>query len=118
MESEKHDIKVGLFVAVGLGITMVLILMLGGDKMIFHSYYEVRVRFDSVDGLSKGSKVSLSGIQVGNVKKITILPDGISIEAHLEVDEQYKWRLTEGSMAQIKSQGALGDKFIFKNPDL
>src|SRR5690606_18130109 len=38
------------------------------------------------------------------------------LEVVLEIDESFKARITEGSQASIKTQGALGDKYIFITP--
>lgn len=113
--STSHQIKVGLFTASGLVIALFSILTVGGDgimasKAIFHS------TFEHVQGLNEGSTVSLSGIRVGNVKKFVFLPGENKLDVQMTIDKQYLSRITEGSTIEVRTQGALGDKFLFITP--
>lgn len=113
--STSHQIKVGLFTASGIVIALFSILTVGGDgimssKAIYHAHFE------HVQGLNEGSTVSLSGIRVGNVKKFVFLPDQNKLDVWMTIDKQFLPRLTEGSTIEVRTQGALGDKFIFITP--
>lgn len=110
------QIKVGIFSAIGVFILVVSILVLGGGKMIFTSTYNLKVHFDQVQGLSKGSVVSLMGFPIGNVSEISFIPDSGLIEVSLKINEEFKKRITEGSEASVKTQGALGDKYVYITP--
>ncbi len=116
METSHEEYKVGIFISVGLVFLATMIFMLGGDKVLFHNYYFLKARFQNVDGLAKGSLVSLSGINVGNIEEIRFSEDNQSLEVILRVDSLYRERITKGSMAKISTKGALGDKFIFVSP--
>ncbi|PIS10956.1 MAG: MCE family protein [Bdellovibrio sp. CG10_big_fil_rev_8_21_14_0_10_47_8] len=110
-----HQMKVGVFVGVGFVIVLFSLFMVGGEQflkqhVILHAY------FDHIQGLNEGSSVSLSGIRVGNIKKFVFLPDQNKIDVWLKLDKDFLPRVTEGSTAEIRTQGALGDKFIFINP--
>ena len=77
------------------------------------SYY---ADFDQVQGLAPGSIVSLSGLTIGNVRAIEFNPDGNSLTIRLSIDSRFKYRITEGTQVDVRTQGALGDRYIFMNP--
>ena len=114
--SLKLEYKVGLFIGVGLLVMMVSILMLGGDKVLFTRYDYLRARFTDVQGLFPGSVVSLAGVPIGNVKEIQFVPSENKLEITLKINHMYHDRLVEGVVAEVKTQGALGDKYVYLNP--
>jgi len=116
MDSEKEEVKVGVFIALGLALLMAMILAFGGDKIFFHSYYILTSYFSSVDGLAKGSVVSLSGIVVGNISDISISEKNNLLKVEMRIDENFRSKITKGAIAKIRTKGALGDKFIFIEP--
>jgi phospholipid/cholesterol/gamma-HCH transport system substrate-binding protein len=60
--------------------------------------------------------ISLSGVHVGNVKSFTFIPEENKLDVALKIDAQYLPRITEGAAVDVRTQGALGDKFIFIIP--
>ena len=80
------EMKVGIFTGIGVLAFLISIVLLGGDKFIFKSSYHLRVQFSDVQGLSRGSVVSLEGVPVGNVHKLQFLPQTKQIEAVLDIE--------------------------------
>lgn len=107
------EIKVGLFAALGLIAFLSSIILLGGDRVLFKSTYRLRVMFEDVQGLSRGSVVTLEGVPVGNIRSMQFIPNSKKIEVVMDVDTEFKPRITAGSAASVKTQGALGDKYIY-----
>ncbi|MBO9665258.1 MAG: MCE family protein [Bdellovibrio sp.] len=117
MESNAStQLKVGIFLAVGIVFILGSIFFIGADKSIFRSYTKLHAHFDQVQGLAEGSVVSLSGITVGNVQAITFVPEKNTLDVTMKIDEKYLNRIREGSQVEIRTQGALGDKFVFIIP--
>lgn len=112
----RHDIKVGLFALVGLVLFCISVILLGGDKFFLKKTYELKVRLVQVQGLGRGSVVSVVGVPVGNVTEITFVPGSTEVEVHMNIDYAMRERITEGSKASVKTQGALGDKYIYIEP--
>src|SRR4051812_11590185 len=110
--SRRLEYKVGLFVGIGLLSIMISILLLGGNRVVFTRYANYSTPFTEVTGLFAGSVVSLAGLPVGNVKEIVFSKENNQLEVHYQVDYKYAGRVTEGTKAEIRTQGALGDKFI------
>jgi phospholipid/cholesterol/gamma-HCH transport system substrate-binding protein len=101
---------------VGLILLLGSIFLLGADKAFFRSYTTLHAHFEQVQGLAEGSVVSFSGITVGNIQKIKILPERNLIDIVMQIDDEFMPRVTEGSLVEIRTQGALGDKYIFIIP--
>ena len=117
MESDaKKNFKVGLFVFSGLLVFMAGVLLLGGDQSIFSSYKSFKIKFNQVQGLAKGSVVSLAGVPIGNVTEIRFVPNSQSLDVHVKIEKDQAQRITKDSVATVKTQGALGDKYIYISP--
>lgn len=114
-KNSQIEMKVGLFVAIGLIAAALSILMLGGDRFVFKRQAIFKTRFTEVQGLFPGSVVSLSGLRIGNIKSISLAPD-LKLDVEMQIDPKFTERLTEGAIAEVKTQGALGDKYIYIKP--
>jgi phospholipid/cholesterol/gamma-HCH transport system substrate-binding protein len=114
--SRGQQIKVGIFVTLGVLIMCLSIIYLGDEQVSLGGAYELRVRFKQVQGLNNGSQVSLAGLRVGNVERIEFSMDSQDLVAVLKIHREFKKRITEGAIASVKTLGALGDRYIFINP--
>lgn len=108
-----QQIKVGLFLTIGMIGVMISILVLGGNQRVFSSYSTIYVQMDQVQGLGTGSVVSLSGVPIGNVKEISFSDDGKTLKVAMEVQSKLLARIPVSSTVEVRTQGALGDKFLF-----
>jgi phospholipid/cholesterol/gamma-HCH transport system substrate-binding protein len=114
--SLRTEYKVGIFVAIGLIVSMVSILLLGGNRVVFTRYVNIGSDFTEVQGLFPGAVVSLVGLPVGNVKKIEFVPGGSKLRVWMQIDRIYGERIVKGTTAEIRTQGALGDKYVYLAP--
>ena len=112
----RTQIRVGIFLALGLVAALVSILALGGEKSLFRSYVMVNANLEQVQGLNIGSVVSLSGMTIGNIEKIQFGSSAQSIQVVMKIDKRYQDKISKDSLVEIRTQGALGDKFIYINP--
>jgi phospholipid/cholesterol/gamma-HCH transport system substrate-binding protein len=111
-----HQIKVGIFAAIGLVLFCLSVILLGGDKFFFSRTYTLKIHTNQVQGLGKGSVVSVSGVPVGNIEQINFIPNSPEVEINLTLQKSVENRITEGSLASVKTQGAPGDKYIYIEP--
>jgi phospholipid/cholesterol/gamma-HCH transport system substrate-binding protein len=111
-----HEIKVGIFTLIGIVLFCLSVILLGGDKYLFSHAYDLKIRMPQVQGLNRGSVVSLSGVPVGNVDHIDFVPGSMEVEVSVSVQRSVQPKITEGSLATVKTQGALGDKYIYITP--
>ena len=110
-EDRKTQIKVGIFILIGLTITGMLVVYFGRLGEGFASYYNLRVEFANASGVIRGSEVLLAGAKVGRViSEPEILPDMHGVSVELRILERV--RIPVGSEFSIGSSGLLGDKYI------
>lgn len=107
---------VGAFVLVGLAVIFVSIFLIGANTSMFSSKIHLGARFPHVQGLAPGSLVSLSGLRIGNIERIDFLGDTNEVHVIMEVEKNEVRHLAADSQVEIRTQGALGDKFIFIIP--
>lgn len=110
------QIKVGAFLVIGLFIFLGSVFMLGSNKSMFQEVFEIRSYFDSVQGLSKGAVVTLSGIKIGNIDRINFDETKNLVEVISQIDSLYKNKIKKDSRIEIRTQGALGDKYLYITP--
>ena len=111
-----HQVKVGIFAIIGVVLFCLSIILLGGDKFFLTRSYELKVRMPQVQGLGKGSVISLVGVPIGNIEKIDFVGGSAEVEMTLHIQQAVQSRITEGSKASVKTQGALGDKYVYIEP--
>ena len=66
------DVKVGLFVALGIVATFLSLFVIGQERKLWEKSAHLKARFTNVAGLKVGGQVRLSGISVGIVSKIEL----------------------------------------------
>lgn len=114
--ADKVEIKVGLFVLIGVALFIISVFAISGDQSVFTQYYTIKVRFPHVTGLGQGSVVQVLGVPVGNVEKIEFGKDHNDLITFLNIDTKYESLISNDSVAEVQTKGALGDKFIYILP--
>lgn len=71
--------------------------------------YVINAEFDNISGLKKGGSVQIAGVVVGQVSRTWLGEDELAHVA-LQIDKGVK--VPVDSMASVKSQGIVGDKYI------
>ncbi len=115
-KSHNRNLRVGIFLAVGIFTLMASIMLLGGDKAFLAKHVTLLAKLDQVQGLDRGSVVSLAGVVIGNVATIKFSPEKKSLMVEMKIQEEFLPMLTENAHADVRTQGALGDKYIYIAP--
>jgi len=110
-----NNIKLGVFVLTGLLALIVALYMIGRDTSIFSSNYKLYARFENTQGLTAGNNIRYSGIQVGNVKKVTILNDTL-IEVTMLIQEKMKKFIHRTDLVSISTDGLMGNRILNISP--
>lgn len=76
--------------------------------------YEVKARFQSVDGLSTGADVRVGGVKIGTVTDRLI--DFETFEAVVTMSITPKVRLTKDTRAEVTGEGLIGNKYVDLEP--
>lgn len=112
--TKQQKINLGIFVSLASAILLSSIFLLIGVKMWEkkeHYFINFQSKNVSMSGLSVGSAVKYSGIQIGRVSSIKIDPQDVSvIVVHLEVDGGTP--IAEDSVATLGNVGITGLKYI------
>jgi ABC-type transporter Mla subunit MlaD len=110
-EERITQVKVGVFILIGLVAVGALLVYFGRLGEGVRSYYTFRVEFPNASGLLRGGEVLLAGAKIGRVvNDPVILPDMEGVFVDLKVFESVK--IPSASQFSIGSSGLLGDKFV------
>ncbi len=120
MPSQKQlkwsQLRVGITVIIAsLTLGFLLFLMSGTagiltPRITLHSY------FDNAEGLRVGAPVRLSGVDIGNVTNVRIVPDKdkqqTPVEITMKVSTKYSYGMRRDSVTSLETAGVLGETYI------
>src|ERR1700704_4928348 len=66
------DVKVGLFVAIGIAATFASLFLVGQERRLWEKTADLKAQFSNVGGLKVGGAVRLAGVNIGIVSKIEL----------------------------------------------
>lgn len=112
LKEREVEIKVGLFISVGVSLIMLAILLLGGADSVFTRTVRYSLHFPTVDGLFAGSKVVLGGLQVGIVKEVAFDAETKNIQVNVQIQKKFQDWIRTDTRGEIATQGVLGDKYV------
>jgi phospholipid/cholesterol/gamma-HCH transport system substrate-binding protein len=109
----KLEMKVGIFVFIGLVILVIFILSIGGFKT-WSSGYRIGLNFNFVNGVKVGAPVRFAGVDVGEVKKVGLqyLPQENRSNVHLEIWIRSNIKIPADSTVWVNTLGLLGEKYV------
>jgi phospholipid/cholesterol/gamma-HCH transport system substrate-binding protein len=114
MKKNTLEMAVGLFMMAGLAAFGYLALQLGEVSLFSSSTkYIITAEFDNVAGVKKGAAVQIAGVVVGDVSGVELNEDDVAVLS-LRLDKRVK--IPADSIASVKSQGIIGDKYIQLSP--
>jgi len=137
MSSKASNFKIGLFILIGMIVTVIGIILFGGGKF-FREKYTIETYFDqSVQGLDVGAPLKFYGVQIGDVNDIhfvfndyktnkqyvlvraNIYPDSVRGGAGRRLADKYddigvflKELVKNGLRLELASQGITGVAFL------
>src|SRR5919112_4085845 len=113
METRSNYVMVGAVTVALLAGVLLFIVWLAGLSNKSTKCYDIYFS-QGVGGLNKGSNVSFSGVPVGQVQKISLLPNRPEfVWVRIEVDQQTP--VLEGTTAEIHSISLAGANEIQLN---
>jgi ABC-type transporter Mla subunit MlaD len=110
MDKSRLEIKVGLFVFIGLALLAVLLIQFSKGASLFRGTYELRLHAANVGGLKQRAGVLLAGVQVGSVSDIKLANDGKSVTILLSIYKENK--IYHDARFVIEMSGFLGDQYV------
>lgn len=110
MKQNRLETGVGIFMLIGFAAIIYLALQLGEVPFITDSKtYSLQAEFDNVAGVKKGASVQVSGVVVGSVAAVKLNEDDVALLT-LKLDKTLE--IPTDSIASVRSQGIIGDKYI------
>lgn len=113
MAKANLELKVGIFVALGLFFLSYIIFSIG-DFHLLNKGYTVKLRFNDVAGVEIGAPVNLAGIEVGKVKSMDFFynPELKKTQVELLLWIRNGVQIKEDSIARIETFGFMGEKYV------
>lgn len=106
MENRSNNVLVGGVVLVLLVLALAFIVWLAGFGGTNDQKFDILFK-TSVDGLAKGSAVTFSGVPVGKVDEIVVMPDQPEL-IRVEISVKEKTPVLQGTTATIAGVGFTG----------
>lgn len=107
----KHfDRYVGILVVFAILMAIVALVFVGRGQKWFAKRSPYKVVFSKVQGLKPGTPVTISGMEVGNVKSLRLDPQS-KVELMIEVLQRYQENIRQDSQAAI-AMALIGGKTI------
>ncbi len=110
MINQKAKFYVGLFIAAGIGLAIIAIILLGMNRFLEKGRFYAVYFNESVKGLKIDSPVKYRGVAIGHIERISLAPDSKLIEVILKIEADIT--LEANMVAQQKAVGITGSKFI------
>ena len=109
----KLELKVGIFVFIGLTILVIFVLSIGGFKT-WSSGYRLNLIFNFVNGVKIGAPVRFAGVDMGEVKRINLefMPAENRSIVRLEVWIKDIVLVPGDSTVWVNTLGLLGEKYV------
>lgn len=109
----KLELKVGIFVFIGLVILVIFILSIGGFKT-WSSGYNISLNFKFVNGVKVGAPVRFAGVDVGEIKKVHLefVPQENRSNVRLNVWIRSIIKIPVDSSVWVNTLGLLGEKYV------
>jgi phospholipid/cholesterol/gamma-HCH transport system substrate-binding protein len=113
------ELRVGLFVLVGLFVIAVGIFYVTGAGFLGPKY-RLRTYFPEVAGVTNGAPVRLDGVEIGNVEAIKMVPftpghapdKARNIEVTMRLDRRFQNDILTDSTATLVTEGLLGNRYV------
>jgi phospholipid/cholesterol/gamma-HCH transport system substrate-binding protein len=117
MNKSNFELKVGIFVFIGLIILSIVVFSIG-DIHIFETGYTVKLTFGFANGVEVAAPVRLAGVRVGEVKALEVVFDEELGKTRVELLAwiQKGTRIPKDSYAHINNLGLLGEKYVEITP--
>jgi phospholipid/cholesterol/gamma-HCH transport system substrate-binding protein len=113
------ELRVGLFVLVGLSILGAGIFYVTGGG-ILGPKYRIKTFLPEVSLLAKGASVRLDGVEIGNVEAIKFVPrvpgkpldKNRNVEVDMRIDRRFQNEILSDSIASLVTEGLLGNRYV------
>jgi phospholipid/cholesterol/gamma-HCH transport system substrate-binding protein len=106
-------LAVGIFIIAGITLFALGIFLVGNRHEAFSRHMLLYTEFSNLDGVTKGSKVQVAGMDAGEVTRIVVprSPDD-RFRVQMKVDEQFHGLVRADSVVTVDTEGVVGNTFL------
>ena len=104
------DAFLGFTVLLITGLFIFYVYITLDTKLFKSDGFRLHARFENIDGIVTGSKVKLSGVNIGTVKSISLEPE--SYYAFVTMNFDKKFSFPDDTEASVQLEGLLGGSYI------
>jgi len=117
IQRENVEVKVGIFVFIGMLILFVIVFSIG-DFYLWNPGYSIRAGFRFINGVEESAPVRFAGVNAGEVKNIQIVTDPQTGQTLVELVLWLRQNVmvSEDSVVIINTLGLLGEKYVEITP--
>src|ERR1700754_2975211 len=113
----RRYLAVGIFLIAGVTLFALGIFLVGSRHEAFSSHVLLYTEFADLDGIAKGSKVQVAGMDAGQVTRIDVPPSPSGhFRVQMKVDEQLHGLVRTDSIVTVDTEGVVGDTFLTIHP--
>ncbi len=104
----------GITVLVAAVIFAAVVFLMTGTQGLFGGKIHLKDYFENAEGLREGAPVSLQGVEIGNVTRLSIVSNRpvAPVEVIMKVTTRYEANLRKDSKAVLSTKGALGETYV------
>jgi phospholipid/cholesterol/gamma-HCH transport system substrate-binding protein len=109
----RRYLAVGIFIIAGATLFALGIFLVGSRHQAFSRHVMLYTEFVNLDGITKGSKVQVAGMDAGQVTRIVVprSPDG-KFRVQMKIDEQLHGLIRSDSVVTVDTEGVVGNTFL------
>jgi len=109
----KRNIWVGVLVTIAILLFGGGLFLIGNQHKAFRRHTDYFVEFASVDGIFKGAKVRVDGLDAGQVQDL-IIPSSPAHKFRLKltVEDRTRGLIRSDSVVSVETEGLVGDKYL------
>ena len=112
MRTRLMELSVGAFMIMGIIALVLMALRVSGiSTSDAGEKYTVIAYFENLGGLTERARVSMSGVPIGRVTKITLDVEDYVAVVEMEINKSMS-TLTTDTSASILTAGLLGEKYV------
>src|ERR1700721_2311722 len=109
----RRYVAVGIFIVAGVTLFALGIFLVGSRHEAFSHHLMLYTEFANLDGVTKGSKVQVAGMDAGQVTGIVVphSPDG-KFRVQMKIDDQFHGLVRTDSIVTVDTEGVVGNTFL------
>ena len=109
----KTNVFVGIFITAAGALLTLGLFLIGNQHKAFRRHLDLFTDFANVNGINKGAKVRVAGMDAGQVQEI-LIPSTPSGKFHikLQIEDRLHGLVRDDSVVTIETEGIVGDRFL------